>query len=251
MADAAVSNTAEGNLVRVRIPASAPPFGATARRARGRRGPPGAPIGRLSASARSASRWLGLRNDPRRRVPSGVASCLVRTSTSRGGSSRCRCARRRCKPRSAAAGTVAFQEIDVRPQEVLDSDQVAGRELEDQKLVRRSAVGKTGSSGKRRQSLTWRRADFPRRVGQRPHCTSSQPVSIGPVTPRLRDSGQRSHQQTLAIATITTSRRVRCFIASTLPSPRAPDARRAPIAATFDAEDLAPRSRLGRWRVRA
>src|SRR5205814_6956228 len=39
------------------------------------------------------------------------------------------------------------KEVDVRPEEVLDSDEVAGRELKDKKLVRRSAIRKTGSSG--------------------------------------------------------------------------------------------------------
>src|SRR5204862_4677924 len=66
------------------------------------------------------------------------------------------------------------KEVDVRPEEVLDSDEVAGRELKDKKLVRRSAIRKTGSSGKRRQSLTWRRADFPCRVGQRPDARPSR-----------------------------------------------------------------------------
>src|SRR6185295_7398114 len=60
-------------------------------------------------------------------------------------------------------------EVDVRPQEMLDADQVARHELEDQKLVGRSAVRKTGGSGKRRQSLTRPGADFTRRVDQRLH----------------------------------------------------------------------------------
>src|SRR5947207_4362033 len=38
------------------------------------------------------------------------------------------------------------RDIDVWPEEVLDPDEVAGRVLEDEELVRRSAVRETGSS---------------------------------------------------------------------------------------------------------
>src|SRR5689334_24740859 len=69
-------------------------------------------------------------------------------------------------------------EVDVRPQEMLDADQVASHELEDQKLVGRSAVRETGGSGKRRQSLTRRRADFARRVDQRLHARPACPCQL-------------------------------------------------------------------------
>src|SRR5689334_20897538 len=61
-----------------------------------------------------------------------------------------------CPVRLLRAGWCSPQ-VDVRTQQVLDADEVAGRELEDQKLVGGSSVREAGSSRKRRQTLArWR-----------------------------------------------------------------------------------------------